>query len=120
MEPKTIAYFLILIFFSIVFIQSGIDKVVDKKGNMSFLLSLTDFGHLGIFPEHAFLWDFMRSKLIKPGLKVLNLFAYTGGATVALLQKKAFVCHVDASKPVLEWAKKNVKQNDLDQKLKYI
>ena len=42
MEPKTIAYFLILIFFSIVFIQSGIDKVVDKKGNMSFLLS-----HLG-------------------------------------------------------------------------
>lgn len=96
-------------------------KMVPKEwviqfSDMAFSLSLTDFGHLGIFPEHAFLWDFLRKNLVKPGLKVLNLFAYTGGATIALLQKKAFVCHVDASKPVLEWTKKNVKLNDVDQK----
>jgi 23S rRNA (cytosine1962-C5)-methyltransferase len=72
----------------------------------------TDFGHLGIFPEHASLWNWMQERL-SAETKVLNLFAYSGGATLAALQKGASVCHLDASKGMVDWARENAKLNNL-------
>ncbi len=79
---------------------------------VSMKISLTDFGHLGVFPEHASLWGWMRER-IEPGTKVLNLFAYSGGATLAAAQKGASVCHLDASKGMVDWARENAALNDL-------
>lgn len=73
----------------------------------------TDFGHLGVFPEHALLWDWMRKKIEKNS-KVLNLFAYSGAASLAAAQEGASVCHLDASKGMVEWARENAKLNDLE------
>jgi 23S rRNA (cytosine1962-C5)-methyltransferase len=73
----------------------------------------TDFGHLGVFPEHAALWNWMRS-YISEGSKVLNLFAYSGGATLAAAQAGAHVCHLDASKGMVDWARENGKLNGLE------
>ena len=72
----------------------------------------TDFGHLGVFPEHASLWNWMRER-ITSGTKVLNLFAYSGGATLAAAQKGASVCHLDASKAMVDWARENADLNNL-------
>ena len=81
------------------------------------------FKHTGLFPEQAVNWDFARN-MIKSGKEkingrnpnVLNLFAYTGGATVACLKEGADVCHLDASKSIVTWAKKNVTLNSLENK----
>lgn len=73
----------------------------------------TDFGHLAVFPEHAALWDWMRHR-VKQGSRVLNLFAYSGGATLAAAQEGAEVCHLDASKGMVEWARQNSHLNELD------
>lgn len=69
-------------------------------GDMKFILSPMGFKHTGLFPEQAANWEFMQSLIKNSGrkIKVLNLFAYTGGATVAAAKAGAFVCHVDASK----------------------
>lgn len=75
-------------------------------------ISTTDFGHLGVFPEHAALWDWMRP-LIQKGDRILNLFAYSGGATLAAAQQGAEVCHLDASKGMVDWARENAALNDL-------
>ena len=77
-------------------------------------ISPTEFGHLGVFPEHAALWHWLKQKVGK-GSKVLNLFAYSGGATLALAQMGASVCHVDASKGMVEWARENCALNHLEQ-----
>ena len=68
------------------------------------------FKHTGLFPEQAVNWDFLRNKIKNSGrnIKVLNLFAYTGGATVACLSAGASVTHVDSSKGMVEWCKENV------------
>ena len=68
------------------------------------------FKHTGLFPEQAVNWDFMMEKIKKARrpIKVLNLFAYTGGATCACLKAGASVCHVDSSKGMTQWAKENV------------
>jgi 23S rRNA (cytosine1962-C5)-methyltransferase len=73
----------------------------------------TDFGHLGVFPEHASVWNWMRS-YISTGDKVLNLFAYSGGATLAAALAGAHVCHLDASKGMVDWARENAKLNGLE------
>lgn len=78
-----------------------------------FKISPTEFGHLGVFPEHASLWDWMRP-FMDSKTKVLNLFAYSGGATLALAQKKGNICHVDASKGMVDWAKENARLNHLE------
>ncbi|EKE07920.1 MAG: hypothetical protein ACD_17C00452G0001 [uncultured bacterium] len=83
-------------------------------GGVAFQISLTDFGHLGVFPEHSDLWEWMRRQ-IKPQRRVLNLFAYSGGVTMAALQEGCEVCHLDASKGMIEWAKENAKLNQLQQ-----
>lgn len=73
------------------------------------------FKHTGLFPEQAVNWDWMMEKIKqeKRLIKVLNLFAYTGGATVACLAAGASVCHVDSSKGMTDWAKENVKSSGL-------
>ncbi len=68
------------------------------------------FKHTGLFPEQAVNWEWMIDKIQKEKreIKVLNLFAYTGGATCACLSAGASVCHVDSSKGMTTWAKENV------------
>lgn len=73
----------------------------------------TDFGHLGVFPEHALQWQWMRKRIDK-NTKVLNLFAYSGAATLAAAQEGASVCHLDASKGMVDWARENAKLNRLE------
>ncbi len=67
------------------------------------------FKHTGIFPEQAVNWDWMADRIKRSGegARVLNLFAYTGGATMACIRAGASVCHVDASKGMTQWAKEN-------------
>ena len=84
--------------------------------NLTFKVSPTGFKHTGIFPEQATNWDFMIEKISKcqRKVKVLNLFAYTGGATTACSYAGADVVHVDASKGMTEWAKENMKLSHLE------
>ncbi len=89
--------------------------VVEIEGIL-FKIAPTDFGHLGVFPEHSQLWAGMVS-LIKAQKKqpnVLNLFAYSGGATLAAAKAGASVCHLDASKGMVAWARENAKLNNLE------
>jgi 23S rRNA (cytosine1962-C5)-methyltransferase len=81
-----------------------------------FKIAPTDFGHLGVFPEHSLLWKEMREALhSRPNSNVLNLFAYSGGATLAAAKAGARVCHLDASKGMVQWARENAALNGLDQ-----
>lgn len=80
-----------------------------------FKLKPTDFGHLGIFPEQAFLWEWIREQLRGKKTHVLNLFAYSGGATLAAAQAGAKVCHLDASKGMVTWARENALLNGLSE-----
>ncbi len=86
--------------------------------NLVFNLKPMGFKHTGLFPEQAVNWDFMISKIKNANrpIKVLNLFAYTGGATVACLSAGASVCHVDSSKGMTAWAKENVISSGLKDK----
>lgn len=79
--------------------------------DLNFLIRPMNFKHTGVFPEQAVNWDFMRRKIAAAGrpVKVLNLFAYTGCATMACAQAGAAVVHVDASRGMVEWAKENAK-----------
>ena len=78
-----------------------------------FKLSLTEFGHLGLFPEHASMWGKMRH-MLEEDVRLLNLFAYSGGATMVAAQEKAKVCHLDASNPMIKWARENATLNHLE------
>lgn len=82
---------------------------------IEFQIEPTDFGHLGIFPEHASQWEFLEKQIrkAKKNPEVLNLFAYTGGATFFCAKAGAKVCHLDASKASVAWAKKNAILNRL-------
>lgn len=78
--------------------------------DLKFNIKTMGFKHTGLFPEQAVNWDLTRkmiSECSKSDVKVLNLFAYTGGATVACLKEGASVVHVDASKGMVQWAKEN-------------
>ena len=83
--------------------------------NIKFKLSATDFGHLGVFPEHALFWKWMIPLIQKQKkqVRVLNLFAYSGGATLAAAMAGAKVCHLDASKGMVAWARENAALNGL-------
>ena len=94
-----------------------------KYKDLTFNIKPMGFKHTGLFPEQAVNWDWMRDKIknSKREIKVLNLFAYTGGATVACLSAGASVCHVDSSKGMVTWAKENVTSSGLaDKKVRYI
>lgn len=89
-----------------------------KYKNLTFNIKQMGFKHTGLFPEQAVNWDRMIDKIknSQKEIKVLNLFAYTGGATVACLSAGASVVHVDSSKGMNEWAKENVKSSGLENK----
>ncbi len=81
---------------------------------ITFRLSSTDFGHLGVFPEQRPMWKWMREICkTRKNPAVLNLFAYSGGATLAPAQGGASVCHVDASRGMTDWARENARRNRL-------
>ena len=85
-------------------------------GALRFKISPTGFKHTGLFPEQAANWDWFGEKIRTAGrpVKVLNLFAYTGGATLAAAQAGASVTHVDASKGMVTWAKENARSSGLE------
>lgn len=91
--------------------------------NLTFNIKPMGFKHTGLFPEQAANWDWMIEKIreSKTDIKVLNLFAYTGGATVACASAGASVCHVDSSKGMVAWAKENIASSGLQEKpVRYI
>ena len=90
---------------------------------LTFNIKPMGFKHTGLFPEQAVNWDYMIDKIKNSNrkIKVLNLFAYTGGATVACLYAGASVCHVDSSKGMVLWAKENVNSSGLgNSEVRYI
>ena len=91
--------------------------------DLTFHLKPFSFKHTGLFPEQAVNWDWFGDKIRKAGrpIKVLNLFAYTGGATVACASAGASVCHVDSSKGMVTWAKENIASSGLAERpVRYI
>lgn len=94
-----------------------------KYKDLTFNIKPMGFKHTGLFPEQAVNWDWMISKIKNANrpIKVLNLFAYTGGATVACSYAGASVCHVDSSKGMVAWAKENITSSGLaDRPVRYI
>lgn len=88
--------------------KSTPDRWVISYGDLKFNIKTMGFKHTGLFPEQAVNWDYIIDKLKgRKGAKVLNLFAYTGAATVAASCGGADVCHVDAAKGMVAWAKEN-------------
>ena len=83
--------------------------------DLKFQVKPMNFKHTGLFPEQAVNWDFAREKIKNAGrpIRVLNLFAYTGGATVACAAAGAQVCHVDAAKGMVNWARENARVSGL-------
>ena len=92
-----------------------------KTAGITFKLSGTDFGHLGLFPEQRAQWDFIRETVRaaraarRRPVHVLNLFAYSGGSTLAAALGGAEVCHLDASKGMVQWARDNAALNGLQE-----
>lgn len=86
--------------------------------DLIFNLKLMNFKHTGLFPEQAYNWNLIRRKIKEANrpVKVLNLFAYTGAASVAALAEGAEVVHVDSSRGMIDWAKENVKSSGLEDK----
>ena len=85
--------------------------------DLKFNLKQMGFKHTGLFPEQAVNWNYLRDKIKnRKNVNVLNLFAYTGGASIACLKEGASVVHVDSSKGMIDWAKSNVKLNNLEDK----
>ncbi len=86
--------------------------------DLTFGIKPMGFKHTGVFPEQAVNWDFFKDKIKSANrpLKVLNMFAYTGAATLACAVAGASVCHVDASKGMVQWAKENARLSGLEDK----
>lgn len=86
--------------------------------DLTFHIKTMGFKHTGLFPEQAVNWDYMTDLIKNAGrpVKVLNLFAYTGGATIACLKAGAHVTHVDASKGMVQWARENAELSNVSDK----
>ncbi len=92
-------------------------------GKLTFIIRPTGFKHTGLFPEQAVNWDAMADmiKSAQRPINVLNMFAYTGGATLACAAAGASVCHVDASKGMVQWARDNAEKSGLsDRPIRWI
>ncbi|MBP7276272.1 MAG: class I SAM-dependent methyltransferase [Kiritimatiellae bacterium] len=92
------------------------DSWIVEIDGLRFRLSGTDFGHLGVFPEQRAQWDWIARRTADAAHRpprVLNLFAYSGGSTLAAARAGAEVCHLDASRGMVEWAKENAGLNRL-------
>ena len=85
--------------------------------DLTFHIKPMNFKHTGLFPEQAANWDWAREQIRRAGrpVNVLNLFAYTGGATVACAAAGASVCHVDAAKGMVSWARENARSSGLEE-----
>lgn len=99
--------------------QWRISYGLSKLHSLQFRLGLTSFKHVGIFPEQAVNWDFIYERLshirrIEPQPRVLNLFAYTGGASLAARAAGADIIHLDSIKQVVSWARENMEISGLD------
>ena len=99
------------------------DKSVPQRwqvnyGDLTFNVGLMNFKHTGVFPEQGANWDFAREQIKHAGrpVSVLNLFAYTGAATIACAAAGASVCHVDAAKGMVQWARDNARSSGLEDK----
>ncbi len=98
------------------------DKWSISYGDIKMIVSPTGFKHTGVFPEQAVNWDTYHElitaekKKRETPIKVLNLFGYTGGATLACANAGASVCHVDASKGMVAWGRENAALNKMEQK----
>lgn len=77
-------------------------------------IEATDFGHLGVFAEHQLIWKQIQD-FLQPGQRFLNLFAYTGAASIVAAKAGAQVCHLDASKPIVTYARENAKLNGMSE-----
>jgi len=86
-----------------------------SHGQLRFELKRSEFGHVGLFPEQAANWDWIAREVVSAGrtLKILNLFAYTGGSTLAAAAAGAEVVHVDAARNTVGWARRNAELSDL-------
>ena len=86
-----------------------------RYGDLTFQVKPMNFKHTGLFPEQAVNWDFCAEKIKNAGrpVRVLNLFAYTGGATAACAKAGASVCHVDAARGMVAWARENARLSGL-------
>ena len=94
-----------------------------RYGELTFNVKPMNFKHTGVFPEQAANWDFIMDRIRGAGrpIQVLNLFAYTGGATLAAAAAGASVCHVDAAKGMVAWAKENARASGLaDRPIRWI
>ena len=100
------------------------DKWQIHYKDLTFNLKLMGFKHTGLFPEQAYNWDLIREKIKeskRKDIKVLNLFAYTGGASMAALKEGASVVHVDSSRGMVDWAKTNADACKIsDRPIRYI
>ncbi len=94
------------------------DKWLIKYNNLNFFVKMSPFKHTGVFPEQHLQWDFITEKIKKAqrATSVLNLFAYTGIASLAAAAAGAKVTHVDASKPTIAWARENQEASNLLEK----
>lgn len=105
-------------------IKEGVAKEWNiSLADLNFVIKPTAFKHTGLFPEQESNWTWIKEKISKAGrpIKVLNLFGYTGGATLAALSAGAEVTHVDGSKSVITWARQNAVASDLgDKKVRWI
>ena len=92
------------------------ERWIVKYKDLTFNIKLMGFKHTGLFPEQAVNWDYMIDKITNSNrhINVLNLFAYTGGATVACAYAGADVVHVDSSKGMVSWAKENIVSSNLE------
>jgi 23S rRNA (cytosine1962-C5)-methyltransferase len=86
-----------------------------SAGSIRLELKRTEFGHLGVFPEHAATWDWIAGRVAAAGrpVRVLNLFAYTGGSTLAAAAAGAEVTHVDSARNIVAWARRNAELSGL-------
>ncbi len=105
------------------FLKKVPDEWTVSYKNLKFSLKTMGFKHTGLFPEQAYNWDVMIDLIKKAGrpINVLNLFGYTGGATVACAYAGASVCHVDSAKNMVDRCKENIKLSGLETaKVRYI
>ena len=105
-----------------IFNKSIPDRWQIHYDDLTFNLKLMGFKHTGLFPEQAYNWTMLKNKInSKRDIKVLNLFAYTGAASVACLSAGASVVHVDSSRGMVDWAKENVESSNLsDRPIRFI
>ena len=98
--------------------KSGLKEIWQTEAaGLHFKISPTDFGHLGLFPEQKPFWEWIQKKIASnkfTPFRVLNLFAYSGGSTLAAAKAGAHVCHLDASKGMVAWARENAALNQLE------